>query len=188
MMDIDEVICLVRKSAAPLYSELLSCLSHFPWKEVPEGWFQFGLMRQLQKAGYKSYPEYWLGNLEGIGNGRADVALFIDGKDFSQPSMLIELKAVGSSDKGFRTDAERLGKAAHNGVAGLLVYFTSAIQMNAEEKKEEFSRFGCNLLGSNATILDPSWHPFEERFWSMPEGSGLKERCWGILIAKFTAD
>jgi len=168
-VEADKVINVIRKSAEPLNSELLECLSHFPWKEVTEGWFQFGLMRLLKKAGYRSYPEYGLDKLKGLGKGKADIALFEPKADFRHPSMLIEVKAVGSGEAGFRKDAKRLAKAARIGVAGALVYITGATK-GAEKAKEE-KRFRSCFASGGATIIDPSWHRFKKQFESMPEAS-----------------
>jgi hypothetical protein len=185
MINAEDIVTIVNANAGVIQEELLDCLSHFPWKEVPEGWYQFALMRALRKEGYKSYAEYGLGSVGGPENDKADIAVFERESEFKRPSALIEIKATGSGPGGFQKDRNRLTKIARErGIDGILVYFTPALTDGERAGEEQEFRRWCE----NADAITTRWFGFSDVVSAMPEaGQKLRDRKWGVLTATFSA-
>lgn len=179
---VQDIIKIIGDSAEAIQNELLDCCSHFPWKEFPEGWYQFALMWHLRKAGYRTYPEYGLCG-HGYKGGKADIAVLESPWDFDKPSLLIEIKSIGSNEDGFRKDANRLAHiAANNGVSGILAYFTGAIKSTKRQEEEK------NFSGWCKQPIISRWHSFQQRHVTMQgvsEGGGLADKEWGLLMATY---
>jgi hypothetical protein len=178
------IVKLIHQSAKPLYDELLDCVSHFPWEELTEGWFQFGLVRSLYKAGYHSYPEYHLENLSGGLSGKVDIAVFAPRRKHESPYAFIEVKAVGSSVKAFRYDASRLARCAELGVVGTLVYFSSAVSKTEAEKECRDIKRVC-MTADATPLLRCDRHNYEQRQYVRLKEHGLQSRHWIIFTATF---
>ncbi len=178
-----QLVDVIHASAKPLYDELVDCLSHFPWKELTEGWFQFGLMRSLCKAGYSSYPEYHLENLSSELGGKADIAIFKPAASHKHPYAIIEVKCVGSIIKGFRTDASRLTACAEQGVIGVLVYFSTALLKADAEKECQDARLWTKT--QTVPFVRNDLHEYEAQQCLRLADDRLQDRCWAIVTATF---
>ncbi|HUC60722.1 MAG TPA: hypothetical protein VMF53_02070 [Alphaproteobacteria bacterium] len=193
-----KVADVIARGVVRLQSELINNSAFFPYNEIAEGWFQYGLVRVLNDAGYKSYPEYPLVHLSpDYGAQKADIAIFeSDENDYKRPSILIEVKAARSTPISFKKDANRLAKAARMEVAGILVYVSAAIAGAGKKTEEDdFAKYclpdEAELAISSTVRVKQHWHTFKEVRSSIRDGEGnqvdLNGSYWGVLIATYAA-